>query len=83
MTNLVHQIEDEKCDLVEQLHAAICEACDEIAGSDQDRRKSLRNRLIVVIGKALLTECASPPVYNLDYLPDWAKGTPRPPRSRI
>ncbi|MBK3799943.1 hypothetical protein GAY33_11980 [Azospirillum brasilense] len=72
MTNLVREIQEGHCDLVQHLHDAICDACDEFAGGDADKRKILQDRLIYIIGTALQTECRLPLAYKADKLPQWA-----------
>ena len=74
MPNLIDDLRSGQSAAVEVLHREICRTLDDECGDDPGKRRRLKDKLIGIIGKALVeAECRERPSYDLSHLPGWVR----------
>jgi hypothetical protein len=74
MPNILDQIATGRLPLADDLHAAICRTCEELAGDDEAKRSALHQSLVAIIAKALLGECGRPLTYDPRFIAAYVSG---------
>lgn len=74
MPNLLDELAEGYVPLADDLHSEICRTCDEIAGSDEAKRKRLHKALVACIAAALLGDCGETLKYPPEFIADYVTG---------
>ena len=80
MPNLLDEISLGNVPIADELHAQICDACEDMAGNDEAKRLALQEALVTCITQALLGRCGKPLTYDPSFIADYVSGITGPRR---
>lgn len=78
MPNLLDEISLGSVPVVDDLHTLICQTCEDMAGSDHEKHRTLQEALVACVADALLGTCGRPLTYDPRFIADFVSGV-RPP----